>query len=144
MSDRDLLDELKTILDQVDPIPPHLSEAAKFVPPTHDTLMTWLSDSAVAAPPGMRGTSRSRSLSFTADDTTIDLRLETVDGQGVRALGLVYPPRGGHVQVSWPQGGTTGDIDTIGWFRTEAPNGPLRFDVRQPGLPALTTGWFIQ
>jgi hypothetical protein len=144
VTDRDLLDELKTILDQVDPVPTHLEEATQFVPPTNATLMTWLADSATAPPPGTRGTSTTRSLRFTSDDTTIDLRLETAEGQGVRALGLIYPPRGGEVQIHWPRGSTTSTIDPIGWFRADTPTGPLRFEIDQPGLPTLTTGWFIQ
>lgn len=144
-SDRVLLDELARLLDQVDPVPPHLAEALCLPPPDDFALFTWLSDSAVAVPVGMRGGGGSRTLRFTGDGTTVDLRLDLVDGLGVRALGLVHPPRGGDVLVSWPRGGVVSVIDGIGWFRAEVvPCGPLRFVLRQPGLPELSTGWFVQ
>jgi len=140
-----LLADLKSLLDQVDPTPPHLVTPPKFPPPDDYTLLDWSSDSAVAAPTGMRGTGTSRSLRLTSDHTTIDLRLDTVRDLGVRALGLVHPPRGGTVLISWPDGGSTSGIDPIGWFRADlVPAGPLRFVVRQPDLPDLGTGWFVQ
>jgi len=143
--DRDLLDDLAAVLDQVDPVPPHLAEAAAFRPPTAFVPLEWTTDSAVAVPAGKRGAGGSRTLRFTAGTTTVDLRLDTVDGLGVRALGLVHPPRGGSVLVSWPSGDHVTDLDHIGWFRADlVPPGPLRFVVRQPGLPDLTTGWFVQ
>jgi hypothetical protein len=144
-ADRDLLDELARLLDQVDPVPADLAEAAGFWPPPDAVPLTWLSDSAVAAAAGTRGGGGSRALRFTDDGTTVDLRLDPVDGVGVRALGLVHPPRGGDVLVSWPRGGLVSAIDGVGWFRADVvPGGPLRFVVRQPGLPELSTGWFVQ
>ena len=141
----DLLADLKTLLDLVDPTPDHLSGAAGFRPPSDHVPLTWSSDSAVAAPTGMRGTGTSRSLRFTNDHTTVDLRLDTVQDLGVRALGLVHPSRGGTVLISWPAGESAVEIDTVGWFRADlVPAGPLRFVVRQPALPDLSTGWFVQ
>ncbi|MEO6084890.1 MAG: hypothetical protein ABIQ18_17440 [Umezawaea sp.] len=143
--DRELLDELVGVLDQVDPVPPLLAEAAGFPPPQDFVPFTWLSDSAVAVPAGTRGGGGSRALRFSGDGTTVDLRLDSVDGLGVRALGLVHPPRGGSVLVSWAQGSAVCEIDLVGWFRAEVvPNGPLRFVVRQPGSPELSTRWFVQ
>jgi hypothetical protein len=143
--DRVLLDSLARLLDQVDPVPPHLVEAAEFPPPCDSGLFAWLSDSAVAVPAGMRGGGGSRTLRFAGGGTTVDLRLDPVDGVGVRALGLVHPPRGGDVLVSWPRGSLVSGIDGVGWFRAEVvPAGPLRFVVRQPGLAELSTGWFVQ
>jgi hypothetical protein len=142
--DRALLDELALLLDQVDPVPPWLAEAAWF-PPGDFVPFDWVSDSAVAVPVGMRGGGGSRALRFTGEGTTVDLRLDSVDGLGVRVLGLVHPPCGGDGLVSWPRGGVVSSIDGIGWFRVEVvPGGPLRFVVRQPGLPELSTGWFVQ
>ena len=35
-------------------------------------------------------------------------------------------------------------VDAIGWFSVSGlPPGPLRFLVRQPGSPDLSTGWFV-
>ncbi|MCS7483069.1 hypothetical protein ACFFQW_46720 [Umezawaea endophytica] len=139
----DLLGDLKSLLDRVDPTPTRLSAPPAFPPPGDHVPLDWCSDSAVATPTGMRGAGTSRSLRFTSDHTTIDLRLDT--DLGVRALGLVHPPRGGSVLISWPDGGSTSGIDTVGWFRADPlPAGPLRFVVRQPGLPDLSTGWFVQ
>ncbi|HEX6341625.1 hypothetical protein [Umezawaea sp.] len=146
-TDRDLLDALAAVLDQVDPVPPHLAEAALFRPPADLVPLTWLADSAVATPPNTRGAGPSRTLHLghEGDGTTVDLRLDTVDDRGVRALGLVHPPRGGTVHVTWPHGGTAGDIDDVGWFQADLlPTGPLRFVISQPGLPDLSTGWFVQ
>jgi hypothetical protein len=141
----DLLGDLRSLLDQVDPTPPHLSTPTRFAPPSDHVPLDWSSDSAVAAPTGMRGAGTSRSLRFTDERTTVDLRLDTVQDLGVRALGLVHPPRGGTVLISWPEGESTSDIDVVGWFRADlVPTGPLRFVVRQPGLPDLSTGWFVQ
>lgn len=144
-ADRALLDELVGVLDQVDPVPPLLIDASSFPPPQDFVPFTWVSDSAVAAPAGMRGGGGSRALRFSGGGTTVDLRLDAVDGLGVRVLGLVHPPRGGSVLVSWARGSAVCEIDLVGWFRTEVvPSGPLRFVVRQPGLPELSTGWFVQ
>jgi hypothetical protein len=150
-TDRELLDELAAVLDQVDPVPTYLAEAAEFLPPNDFVPLTWLADSALAPLPGTRGSGTSRTLRFTEstggnpNGTTVDLRLDTVDGLGIRALGLIHPSRGGSVQISWPGGRTVSDIDHIGWFRADViPNGPLRFVIRQPGQPDLSTGWFVQ
>ncbi len=152
-TDRDLLDELAAVLDRVDPIPTYLAEAADFPPPNDFTLLTWLADSALAPLPGMRGGTTSRTLRFTGTDattgtdeaTTVDLHLDTIDGRGVHALGLVHPPRPGTVRVSWPHGGTRSTIDHVGWFQADAlPTGPLHFAVHQPGRRTLSTGWFVQ
>jgi hypothetical protein len=145
-TDRDLLDALAAVLDRIDPVPPHLAEAALFRPPTDAALLALLTDSALAAPAGVRGDSGTRTLRFTAPDTTVDLRLDTVPRLGVRALGLVHPAvDDSTVEVTWPTGTRTAPVDRIGGFHVDPlPAGPLRFVLRRPAHPDLSTGWFVQ
>ncbi|PRY43348.1 hypothetical protein [Umezawaea tangerina] len=145
-ADRDLLDALAAVLDLVDPVPPHLAEAAGFHPPTDAAPMDLLTDSALTAPAGVRGDGGTRTLRFTGPGTTVDLRLDTATRLGVRAIGLVHPAvDGSTIRATWPDGVRSAPVDPIGRFHLDPlPTGPLRFVLRRPTLPDLSTGWFVQ
>jgi hypothetical protein len=140
-ADHELLATLAQVLDQVDPVPEHLTVASEavFSLRANDSIMLRLA----AAPAGMRGASPA--LRFTGSSVTVDLQLHVDGRMGLHALGLVHPvSRGSTAVACWPGGSRTTTIDAIGWFSVSSlPPGPLRFLVRRPGSPDLSTGWFV-
>jgi hypothetical protein len=137
-SDRELLDALAHLVDNLDPTPQTLAAQARSAlsERTGGTAMRLLSDSARVDPPGMRGRCGTRTLTF----TDLDLRLDHVTG-GLHATGLA---RAGAVAVArWPGGEVTAVIDPTGWFHVDrVPLGPVRFVLRGDGREHATP-WFV-
>jgi hypothetical protein len=136
-SDRDLLDALAHLVDDLDPTPETLAAQAQAAlrERTDATAMRLLTDSARVDPPGVRGRCGARTLAFTG----LDLRLDHGTG-GVHATGLA---RAGTLAVArWP-GGQVAAVIEAGWFHVErVPFGPVRFVLCGDGR-AHATPWFV-
>ncbi|WP_447004675.1 hypothetical protein ACRAKI_34665 [Saccharothrix isguenensis] len=137
-SDRELLDALAHLVDDLDPTPRTLASQARSAlgERTGGTTMRLLSDSARVDPPGMRGRCGTRTVTF----TDLDLRLDHVAG-GLHVTGLA---RAGALAVARRPGGEeTAAIDEAGWFHVELlPFGPVRFVLRGGGREHATP-WFV-
>lgn len=137
-SDRELLDALARLVDNLDPTPRTLAAQARSAlrRRTGGSAMRLLSDSARVDPPGMRGRGGTRTLTF----TDLDLRLDRVP-TGLHATGLA---RFGTLAVAhWLGGRTTAAIDAAGWFHVDrVPLGPVRFVLRGDGREHATP-WFV-
>ncbi|MEU4746687.1 hypothetical protein AB0G02_40380, partial [Actinosynnema sp. NPDC023658] len=85
-TDRELLDALAHLVDDLDPTPEALAAQARsaLVERTGTPAMRLLSDSVRVDPPGMRGRGGTRRVTF----TDVDLRLDHVTG-GLHVTGLV-------------------------------------------------------
>ncbi|WP_158846960.1 hypothetical protein [Saccharothrix deserti] len=139
-TDRELLDSLAHLVDDLDPTPETLAAKAQRAlrERTDAAAMRLLSDSVRGAPPGMRGRGGTRTLTF----TDLDLRLDHVTG-GLHATGLVRAGTGTLAVARWPGGQVTAAIDPAGWFHVERlPFGPVRFVLRGAGRDHATP-WFV-
>jgi hypothetical protein len=136
--DRELLDALAHLVDDLDPTPETLAAQAQAAlrERTDATALRLLTDSARVDPPGMRGRCGTRTLTFAG----LDVRLDHVTG-GVHATGLARA--GTHAVARWPGGQVTVAIDEAGWFHVErVPFGPVRFVLRGGGRERATP-WFV-
>ncbi|ONI82431.1 hypothetical protein ALI22I_40805 [Saccharothrix sp. ALI-22-I] len=137
-TDRELLDTLAHLVDDLDPTPRTLAAQAQCAlnERTDAATMRLVADSVRTAPPGMRGRGGTRTLTF----TDLDLRLDHVRG-GLHATGLARA--GTLAVVRWPGGQVTAAIDPAGWFHVErVPFGPVRFVLRGTGRDHATP-WFV-
>lgn len=137
-TDRELLDALAHLVDDLDPAPETLAAQARaaLAERTDATAMRLLTDSAQAAPPDVRGWCAARTMRFAG----LDLQLDHVAGC-LQATGLVRA--GALVVVRRPGGQVTAPIDPAGWFHVDrVPPGPVRFVVHGAGHPQATP-WFV-
>jgi hypothetical protein len=136
--DRELLDALAHLVDDLDPTPEALAVRAHaaLVERTDAAALRLLSDSVRVDPPGMRGRGGTRRVTFTG----LDLRLDHLAG-GLHVTGLT---RAGVVAVArWPGGQVTAAVDEAGWFHVErVPFGPVRFVLRGTSRDQATP-WFV-
>lgn len=144
-SDDQLLDRLRRLVAQADPVPSHVDEAARAALSTRhlDELARLLVDSdeeaAVLTRAGQGA--RVRLLSFGAEEAVLELRV-TVEGEGATVRGLLtgalagtrgpltVEVRGGHPLV--------GEVDEDGFFTVTGL--PVTFVRLKVG--ATTTEWF--
>jgi hypothetical protein len=132
MTDRELLDALALVVDDLDPMPRALVARAwsALVERTDAVTARLLSDS-VHVDPG-----RPRRLVFAG----LDLRLDPVAG-GLRVTGSARA--GALVVARWPGGQVTAQVDEVGRFHVDrVPFGPVRFVLRGVGRDHATP-WFV-
>lgn len=136
--DRELLDALAHLVDDLDPTPDAITAQARaaLAERTDAAPLRLLADSVRVDPPGMRGRGCARRLAF----TDLDLRFDHVAG-GLHVTGLA---REATLAVArWPGGRAAAAVDAAGWFHVErVPFGPVRFVLRRPGRDRATP-WFV-
>jgi hypothetical protein len=117
-----VIDRLRRILDQVDPMPEVIAAPSDAV----DKRLTVLPDQE-----GMR--SQAHTLRFGGVNTVLQLEIgEVVTG--------VVDPVDVEVVVRWPDGVAWAEVDERGLFEIHGvPNGPVRFVVG-----GAVTDWFVR
>jgi hypothetical protein len=144
-----LLDELRLLVNQVDPVP---QEVTRFA----DAALGWrridaelaelLSDSALesaATAAAVRSGERARSLTFRSSDLEIDLELQVGD-DGVTVLGQLAPAGRARIEVQRDDGSTFTSVeaDELGRFRFELREaGRVRLLVVRDEQPPVETSW---
>lgn len=139
-ADRDLLDTLAHLIDDLDPTPEGLTaQAQRALTERGDaSAMRLLTDSVRVDPPGMRGRGGTRTLTFTG----LALRLDQVAG-GLHVTGLARVGTGTSAVVRRPGGQVAVALDEAGWFHVDRiPFGPVRFVLRGSGRDHATP-WFV-
>jgi hypothetical protein len=144
--EQSLLRELRSIADQVDPVPSRLKDAARG-------SLTWRSLDAElaeltfdsfadeAARTVVRGGGGARLLSFQAPgEPGLEIAVEVLAERGRRRLvGQLDPAQPAHVEVRQPGGARAVETDERGRFALEASAGPASLRCRTGGTGASTT-----
>ena len=131
--DRELLDELRSLLSRVDPVPDAVYANAEAA-----CTLAWLEDgwerlAPVAGAALLR--SDARTFRFAGKGICVEVRLCRLPW-GVRLDGLAAPASA--IEVRWPTGSVGCRPDAAGLFRLDdLPLGPLRIE-----LGSLATPWF--
>lgn len=139
--DRRLLDEVRQLWAEADPVPPTLADRIRFAVrlANLDAELTSLPVEleVVAA----RGDGAARVLTFQRDDVTILVNLTRSEPGRVRVDGWLAPPAAQEVELLTTAGPRTTRCDGEGRFVIEdAPSGSARLSVRPEGdRPAVTT-----
>ncbi|MGH3321959.1 MAG: hypothetical protein ACRDN9_17660 [Streptosporangiaceae bacterium] len=130
-SDESLLDELRTVLAMIDPVPRQVDKAARasFDWRTIDVeLAELVADSAVQPFAVVRTPAPDagpRLLTFEAPGLTIEVEVAD-EGDERRLIGQLVPPQVADVEVRWRGGSLRGNSDTIGRFiAAPVPAGPV-------------------
>jgi hypothetical protein len=150
--DDELLQELRAVIDKIDPPPSEVTEFAKAAlgwRRLDAELAELLADSALetSAASGVRSGGADRRLSFRAGDLSIDLEI-SAEGSVRRLLGQVAPPPAGamvEVQSGDGQIIASAECDSLGRFRLSLEtNGRARLRVvlDDPGAANVETSWF--
>lgn len=146
--DRKLLDELRRVVTEIDPVPPEVTAFAKAAlgwRRVDAELAELLADSALDAEAlaGVRGgPARARAVTFGAAELTIEVEIEPVD-VGLVLLGQLAPPRAAAVEAQRDDGSVAaaGEADTFGRFRIElAAGGRIRLRIVS-GDAVVETSW---
>ena len=148
--DADLIDELRSMFDRVDPVPPEVTEFAKVAlgwrrldADLADLLMDSAleTESAALTRSGDRG---SRWLVFRADDLAIDVEVQS-DGDRRTLLGQLTPALPATVEVQTADATVVAstETDSLGRFRlTLDAGGRVRLRVLRHDPPApVETSW---
>ncbi|MGH3762298.1 hypothetical protein [Actinophytocola sp.] len=88
--------------------------------------------------PAVRSAGRRVRLGTPGGEAVLEVEIRHV-GAGLRIAGLA--PVGARLEVRWAAGGIEATVDGAGYFNTEAPAGPVRFQLRRPDRRASATGW---
>jgi hypothetical protein len=150
-TDEPLVAELRAFFAQVDPVPPLVTEAAKAAlgwRRLDAELAELLSDSALETESlalARGGGAPVRSVTFSADELTIDLEIH-IDGDHRTLLGQLAPPFAATIEIQTADGPLpVAETDRLGRFRVTIPtSGAIRLRVsagdRQSGSP-VETSW---
>ncbi|ALG14063.1 hypothetical protein AOZ06_50770 [Kibdelosporangium phytohabitans] len=109
----------RTLFDRVDPAPDVIAEPRDHATPRFDTLPEVLTRSALAT------------LRFGNHRHTVHVEI------GTALTGVVLPRA--DVQVWWPDGMISADVDLNGLFKADAPPGPVRLSI-----DGVVTDWFVR
>lgn len=147
-AERELLARIRAVLDETDPVPEFLVEAAQasFTWRTIDAELAELTSDSLLEGAAVRSSRTPRLLTFTADAATVVVEVaEHVRGSvGHRLLGQILSPRPAEVDVRHAEGTLSVTADEFGRFRAEAvPPGPISLACRFAGArqPQLVTSW---
>lgn len=145
-ADAALLDRLRPLVDEDDPVPPEVVAAARAAGAWRrmDEALARLTDDSVNLSAGVRG-GATRLLTFEAGELTIEIEVSEADGRN-RVLGQVVPVRRALVRVEQPAHTEETTTDALGRFRiADLPAGPtrlhctpLRTDGTPDGVPVRT------
>lgn len=139
-----LVARLRTMFDQVDPVPDHVIEAAVagYSWAALDAqLLALLTDSALD-PAGVRGDDAARLLTFAGAAGTIEVEVSPIS-DGLRLIGFLVPAGPAAVTIRHGGGELSTRADEAGRFRvTGIAPGPVRLVVAPDGAGArLVTEW---
>ena len=152
MTERDerILDELRQLAREVDPVPDEVTGFAKAAfgwRRIDAELAELLSDSALESEElaGTRGSvARARVVTFKASDLELDVEIQQADA-GIVLLGQLAPGAPAAIEVQRGDGSTaaTLEADRLGRFRVElSEGGRIRLLVRRdPPAPPVETSW---
>ncbi len=141
-----LLQELRSAINRIDPVPPEMLAAARssFIWHTIDAELAQLAhDSVVDEQPALvRGRAAPALLTFEASGLTVEI--ESIPGEGDwRLLGQLMPAQAGRIEIRHPQGTTLVAADDMGRFTADClPPGPVSLRC-EAGEAAVDTDWFI-
>jgi len=144
-----LLDELRRLFQETDPVPEETMRLAKasygwrtldaeLAALTHDSLVD-------QAPLAMRGAAQPRLVTFDAADLRVEVEVEAGrQGNGRRLLGQLVPPQPARIEARDGTGGRRSvEADEAGRFAIDQlPAGPLSLWCHRPGHPPVATEWF--
>jgi hypothetical protein len=148
-ADRELLAQLREMLDETDPVPAFLVDAARetYTWRTIDAELAELTTDSLIEGAAVRSSRAPRLLTFTAEAATLVVEVaEHVRGAslGRRLLGQILSPRPAEVDIRHADGTLSVTADEFGRFRAEAvPPGPISLACRFGGAtkPQLVTSW---
>jgi hypothetical protein len=147
--DTRLLNELRDLVERIDPVPEGVKHAARgsFTWRTIDAELAQLAyDSAVdeALLASVRSSSTSRLLTFETPSLTIELELEP-QGATSRVRGQLAPPQTAQVAVRHAGGTAQAEADQIGCFTAEGiAHGPLSLRCELADGAVVVTEWLAQ
>ena len=154
MSDRpdELLDELRRLAGEVDPVPPEVASFAKAAlgwRRIDADLAELLSDSALETETAFtRGTASARSVTFRGTDLEVDVEIHEGEAAEARVfLGQIAPPGSAAIEVQRDDSAIAATVqaDELGRFRIELETGGrLRLRVlREPPAQPVETSWIV-
>lgn len=142
-----LLAELRSMLDEADPVPDAVLAAAKasFVWRTIDAELAELtadSLSATAGATGVRATGAARLLTFEAPGVEVEVEVADV-GPTRHLTGQLVPPGRAGITVRWSTGSVDTTADDLGRFTVEGiPASTISLSILRPGsLHPVVTSW---
>ncbi len=143
-----LLDELRRVVDQADPIPDAVIRAAKesFVWRTIDAdLAALVNDSAAgdtAAAVAVRASGAARLLTFQAPGVEVEVEVGET-GRGRRLTGQLVPVSSARVTIRSMTGAVDVVADEFGRFSADAvPAGTVRLEIERDGSTSpVVTSW---
>jgi hypothetical protein len=147
--DEQLVDELRDVVNRLDPPPRHVLEAAKAAYDwrTLDAELAELvydSDLDDLELAGVRGESGPQILSFEAPALTIDVEIGVDPGGRRRLIGQLAPPQPARVEVRAPGGTTTTDTDELGRLAVEGLEpGPVSLSCHLRSGAVVVTEWTV-
>lgn len=141
IEDRELLAELASLLDRVDPVPARLyKKAYAAVAPIRTERLHSDVDTRVAELPGVRGQGTERVLRFNGDSLTVQLMVSGTEAGTLRILGVISPETHHRITARWPDGSTSATVEEHGRFLlTSIPCGPVRLEIDD----LARTEWFL-
>lgn len=142
--DDPLVRRLRTMYDEVDPVPEHVIEAAIAAAAWRtldDELMALLTDSALD-PAGVRGDDGPRLLTFGGETGSVEVEI-SAGSEGIRLIGFLLPAATAAVTVRHGGGEAQARADEAGRFRvTGIRPGPVSLVVVPEGAGSrLVTEW---
>jgi len=145
-SDDLLLAELRSAIEQHDPVPAAAAEAARaafawrtFDAEVAELLFDSARDDALA---GVRGAGSDRLLSFEGDELAVELGVTGL-GEQRTLTGQIDPPARMSVEVRSLAGSTMLETDGLGRFSFGIATGPVSLRVLRGEGPPLETPWTI-
>jgi hypothetical protein len=143
-SDDELLARLARVVQEADPVPDAVTEAALAALTTRALdaeLAELVDDSALGSLTAVRdGGQATRMLSFESTGVTVELQVR-VDGATRAVRGLVAGAAG-EVTAETPGASRTAAVDAGGWFGLDGLEpGPVRLRMRAVGGATVVTSW---
>ncbi len=145
-SDELLQAELRSAIEQHDPVPPAAVEAARaafawrtFDAEVAELLFDSARDDVIAA---VRGSGSDRLLSFEGDELAVELGVTGL-GEQRTLTGQIDPPARMSVEVRSLEGSTMLETDGLGRFSFGIATGPVSLRVLRGDGPPLQTPWTL-
>lgn len=146
-ADDELAAVLTRALQETDPVPPHILEAARAAwtwRTIDEELAALVFDSATDALVGTRDRDAVRQLTFRAGDLEIELML--VDPVARRIVGQLVPSQATTVRLQHAEAGVVAEhqADRLGRFTFDGvPAGPVRITVGGSEGGPVSTDWML-
>lgn len=143
----ELWQSLQGLTTRMDPVPAHITLAAKESLAWRDTdaaLASLLDDARLDADlAGVRGADGPELLTFTVGAITIEVEV-VVDGAEADLIGQLVPPQPARIDVDHPDGPTSTWADNLGRFAvTGLARGHVRLTCHPDGGPRVRTEWTL-